>query len=256
MTNLVILSSQAHRGVRIAAAQALRAQAQVNMVGVVPREFQRLLAAYPIFFTKSPESNQYEPAVLLGFELGENLFFANGTWEATYIPLQLQRQPFALITRPTATADPLTGMPTGALDLALDMDSPAVQAVPAGDGAEGEPLFNEDGSSTQLLQNVSALMSALVSGAREAYAFTAKLAELNLLEPVQVDLQFIDGTKTQLQGLYWINGNVLKALEPAQLADLRDREYLEWLYFQMASLAHLSGLVARKNRQISAARSA
>jgi hypothetical protein len=37
-------------------------------------------------------------------------------------------------------------------------------------------------------------------------------------------------------------------LPAAQLAELRDREFLQWIYFQMASISHVSGLVARKNR--------
>jgi hypothetical protein len=40
-------------------------------------------------------------------------------------------------------------------------------------------------------------------------------------------------------------------LPAAQLAELRDREFLEWMYFQMASISHVSGLVARKNRLLS-----
>jgi hypothetical protein len=56
-----------------------------------------------------------------------------------------------------------------------------------------------------------------------------------------------------LQGLFWVAAAGVKALTAAQLADLRDREYLEWMYFQMASLAHISELVARKNKRLSAA---
>jgi hypothetical protein len=55
----------------------------------------------------------------------------------------------------------------------------------------------------------------------------------------------------KLQGLYWIAAAALKALPAAQLAELRDREYLEWMYFQMASLSQVSQLVARKNRLLS-----
>jgi hypothetical protein len=40
------------------------------------------------------------------------------------------------------------------------------------------------------------------------------------------------------------------------LADLRDREFLEWLYFQMASLSHMPALIARKNQLISGATAA
>ena len=90
-----------------------------------------------------------------------------------------------------------------------------------------------------------------MSGSAEAYAFTGKLAELNLLEPVGINIEFVDHSEASLQGLYWIAAAVLKALPAAQLAELRDREFLEWLYFQMASVAHMSSLVARKNKLLS-----
>ena len=195
MTNLVALNTQTHRVLRIAAAQAILGHSSVNVVSVIPREFPRLLAHYPIFYSKSSESGQFEPA---------------------------------------------------ALDLAVDLDSPYIQAQ------DGERLFQDDGKAAPYLQNLSSMMSALVSGSREAYAFTGKLVELNLLEPVQIDIDFVNRSSTKLQGLHWIAAAALKALSAAQLAELRDREYLEWMYFQMASIAHVSGLVARKNKRLTA----
>jgi hypothetical protein len=242
LTNLVALNTQTHRVLRVAAAQAILGHSGVNVVSVIPREFPRLLAHYPIFYSKSSESGQFEPAALLGFERGENLFIKDGTWDASYIPLQIQRQPFALIPRGVAATDP-----QATLDLAVDLDSPYIQAQ------DGERLFQDDGKAAPYLQNLSSMMSALVSGSREAYAFTGKLAELNLLEPVQIDIDFVNGSSTKLQGLYWIAQAALKTLSAAQLAELRDREYLEWMYFQMASIAHVSGLVARKNKRLSGA---
>ena len=241
MTNLVALNTQTHRVLRIAAAQAILGHSGVNVVSVIPREFPRLLAHYPIFYSKSSESGQFEPAALLGFERGENLFIKGGTWDASYIPLQIQRQPFALIPRGGAVGTD----PQATLDLAVDLDSPHIQAQ------DGERLFQDDGKPAPFLQNLSSMMSALVSGSREAYAFTGRLAELNLLEPVQIDIDFVNRSSTKLQGLYWIAAAALNALTAAQLAELRDREYLEWMYFQMASIAHVSGLVARKNKRLS-----
>lgn len=242
LTNLVALNSQNHRVLRIAAARAILGHGNVNIVSVIPREFPRLLAHYPIFFSKNPDSGQFEPAALMGFVRGENLFIKDGTWDAAYIPLQIQRQPFALIPRGAAAgADP-----QATLDLAVDLESPHVQTQ------DGERLFLDDGRPSPYLQNLSSMMSALVSGSREVHAFTGKLAELNLLEPVQIDIEFIDRSETKLQGLYWIAGATLKALPAAQLAELRDREYLEWMYFQMASVAHVSSLVARKNKRLAA----
>ena len=242
MTNLVALNAQTHRVLRIAVAPAILGHGNVNVVSVIPREFPRLLAHYPIFYSKSAESGQFEPAALMGFERGENLFIRDGAWDASYIPLQIQRQPFALIPRGGAAgADP-----QATLDLAVDLDSPHIQAQ------DGERLFQDDGKPTTFLQNLSSIMSALVSGSREAYAFTGKLAELNLLEPVQIDIELVNRSEAKLQGLYWIAAPALKALSAGQLAELRDLEYLEWMYFQMASIAHVSGLVARKNKRLSA----
>lgn len=241
VVNVVALNSQSHRDVRVAAARASASYAAVNAVSVVPREFPRLLAHYPIFFTKSAEPGQFEPAALLGFSRQENLFLMDGRWDADYVPLQIQRQPFSVVPRPGEGAQG----PQPALDVALDLNSPLVQTQ------EGERLFQDDGQATKFLQNITSMLSALVSGSREAYAFAGRLAELNLIEPVRIEIGFVDGSDTKLEGLYRISSAVLKALPAAQLAELRDREFLEWMYFQMASLAHVSALLARKNRLIS-----
>jgi hypothetical protein len=243
VVNLVVLSSQTHRNVRIATTRSSAGYAAVNAVGVIPREFQRLLAHYPIFFTKNTDTGQFEPAALLGFERQENLFLVNGRWDAVYVPLQIQRQPFSLIPR---RGDGAPDNPAG-LDVALDLDSPHIQTQ------EGERLFFDDGQPSKFLQSITSMLATLVSGSKEAYAFTGRLAELDLIEPVRIDIEFVDGSETKMQGLYWISAAALKALPAAQLAELRDREFLEWMYFQMASLAHVSALVARKNRLISGA---
>jgi hypothetical protein len=238
VVNLVALNSQTHRNVRIATPPASTGYAAVNAVSVIPREFQRLVAHYPIFFTKSADTGQFEPTALLGFDSRENLFLLDDRWDAAYVPLQIQRQPFSLIPRPSEGGE---GKRAG-LDVAFDLNSPHIQAQ------EGERLFLDDGQPSKFLQNITSMLSALVSGSTEAYAFTGRLAELDLIEPVRVDIEFVNGRETKLQGLYWIAAAALKALPAAQLAELRDREFLEWMYFQMASLAHLSTLVARKNR--------
>jgi hypothetical protein len=242
LVNLVVLSNQTHRNVRIATTRSSNEYAAVNAVSVIPREFPRLLAHYPIFFTKSSDTGRFEPAAVLGFERHENLFLLDGgRWDAAYVPLNIQRQPFSLIPR---RSDGAEGKPAS-LDAAIDLDSPLVQTQ------EGERLFLDDGQPSKFLQRITSMLSALLSGATEAYAFTGRLAELNLIEPVQIDIEFVDGSETKLQGLYWIAAAGLKALPAAQLAELRDREFLEWMYFQMASIAHVSALVARKNRLLS-----
>ena len=232
MVNLVTLDSRAHRNLRVSRHTSPQT-AQVDAVSVIPREFQRLVAHYPIFFTKSGESGRFEPAALLGFQKKENLFFVEGRWDVPYVPLQIQRQPFSVIPGQSS------------LDITIDISSPQVQA------GEGERLFDDNGQPSKYLQGVTSILSTLVSGSAEGYAFTGKLAELNLIEPVGINVEFVDRSEAKLQGLYWIAAAALKALSGAQLAELRDRGFLEWLYFQMASVSHMSSLVARKNKLLS-----
>ena len=134
MANLVALDSGIHRNLRVSR-RTSREAAEVNVVSVIPREFQRLLAHYPIFFVKSTASGRFEPAALLGFREKENLYFTAGQWDAAYIPLQIQRQPFALIPRRSGTP----GGRQSSLDVAVDMSSPQLEA------SDGERLFLDDG---------------------------------------------------------------------------------------------------------------
>ena len=240
MANLVTLDSRAHGNLRVSRRTSPQI-AQVDAVSVIPREFQRLVAHYPIFFIKSGESGRFEPVALLGFQKRENLFFVDGRWDVAYVPLQIQRQPFSLVPRRSEAP----GGGQGTVDIAIDMSSSQVQTD------EGERLFDNNREPSKYLQSITSMLSALVSGTTEGYAFTGKLAELNLLEPVGINIEFVDRSEARLQGLYWIAAPALKALPAAQLAELRDREFLEWLYFQMASVSHMSSLVARKNKLLS-----
>src|SRR5579863_2744751 len=117
LANRVVLNNQIHRDVRIAAMRPTRENAQVNAVSVIPREFPRLLAHYPIFFTKNTDSGRFEPSALLGFQPRENLFFVDGRWDAAYVPLQIQRLPFSLVAR---RAEDSEGRPP-TLEVALDL---------------------------------------------------------------------------------------------------------------------------------------
>ena len=117
---LTVINSQSHLNLRVSPLPT-RESAAVNAVSVIPYEFPRLLAHYPIFFIKSQESGRFEPVALLGFDQGENLFFSNERWDVDYVPLQIMRHPFSLVRRPMAEGVP------AALDLAIDMKSAQVR---------------------------------------------------------------------------------------------------------------------------------
>ena len=241
MANWAVLDSIAHARLRVVSTPSARFGNQVGMVAVTPNEFARLVAHYPIFFRKNAETGQFEPGALLGFFNDENLFLRGDVWASAYVPLQVQRQPFRVANAPAASG----AIGAGGLAVTLDLESPRVSET------VGERLFGDDGQPTDYLRRISGVLDALVDGARAAFEFPARLASLGLLESLRIDIQFVDGSDVKLQGLYSINPQKLQALPGPELIGLRDQGYLEWAYVQIASLAHIAGMVAERNIRLS-----
>lgn len=235
MAKHVALNSLAHRNLKVDIHPSADYGDNIGMVGVVPREYGRLVAYYPIFFRKVGEEGRFEPGAMLGFGNDENLFLVNGRWDALYVPMQIQRQPFSVFTEGEGDAAKLT--------VAVDADSPRLKPT-------GEAVFLGDGQPSDYLQRVTSALSELADGAPVAFAYAAKLDQLGLIEPVTLDIEFVDSSKMKLTGLHSISREKLMALKAKQLTELRDAGYLELLYYQLASMVHVSSLIARKNKLI------
>jgi len=234
MAQFVPLDFQKHGALRILNHPSERFGDAIGTLGVIPREFARLVAHYPIFFRKNAQSERFEPVILLGFHAYENLFLVDELWDAVYVPLHIQRQPFLIAPNPAGDGHVVT----------LDIESPRVQQ------AAGMALFHPDGRATSYLENIIGVLRQLSEGTPEAYAYTAKLTEYALIELVRFDLEFADHSKTTLEGLYWVASEKLQSLPGEKLVALRDQGFLPWIYFQLASMAQMPALVARKNRLV------
>ncbi len=237
MVNNVALDKDVHRDLRIDSRPSEAYGDNIGMVGVVPREFARLVGHYPIFLRRTPTGDAFECGVVLGFGNTENLFLTGEGWDALYVPLNIQRQPFAVFARPE----------DGNLVVTVDMDSPRLTRE------GGEALFLGDGEPSEHLKRLTGALNEMVQGGRMGSEYTAKLEQLGLIEKVRVDLKFANGSEVKLDGLHSISRQKLQALTGEQLAELRDLGYLEWIYIQLASLTHMNELLARKNRQLAGA---
>jgi len=138
----------------------------------------------------------------------------------------------------------MTAGAPASLDLAIDMDSPQIGS------SDGERLFADDGKATKFLEDRASMMQALVTGSTEAFNSPASWPSSACSSPCRSKLSSWTVREESAGPVLDRSGRPPELTAP-QLVDLRDRKYLEWMYFQMASLAHVSGLVARKNRLIS-----
>jgi hypothetical protein len=187
-------------------------------------------AHYPIVFTKNAQGG-FQPVALFGFEDGQNLFVDADGWDADYLPLAIERQPF------------LIGVSGEALTIHVDLDSPRVA------GTGGEAVFLEHGGTSPYLERMNSVLLALYQGLQEVPAFVAALLEHGLLESFTVDVRLDDGSQHRLTGYYTIHEERLAALDAGALAQLHRDGHLQAVYMAVASVSRFRALIERRNRR-------
>jgi hypothetical protein len=225
MTQIVPLNKETHRSLIVDGRASAAYGDNRRFVRVIVKEFPQLLVQYPILFSKHPETGEIYCGAMLGFDEGENLFLDQWTEREFYRPLFLQRGPFY------AQGD----------DLAIDLDDPRV-------GAEGgKPLFNEQGQPSRYLQSIMWAFQDLHSGIEMTRLFIARLLELKLIEPIDFEVEFDDGSTRQCIGLYTINQDTLSTLPDDVVVELFRRGYMRLIHYMIASLKQVPLLARKKN---------
>ena len=236
MARHVQLNDIDHKHLRIDTRHGATLGDDVAFVPTFPAEFRNIQAHYPIVFRKDA-NGALQPIAVLGFQEGRNLFLDGERWDATYVPLAIERQPF-LIGK--GGDDDLT--------VHIDLDSPRV-----GNDA-GKALFREEGGNTEYLDRVASVLLALSNGLERVPAFVDALVALELLESFVLDVELDDGSSNRLTGFYAIHEERLRALRASALGVLHAAGHLEPVFMAMASLSNFRGLIERMNRSRAGAR--
>lgn len=227
------LNSIEHKHLRIDTRRSAALGDDVVLVPTFPAEFRNIQAHYPIVFSKDVDGD-LRPVAMLGFEEGHNLFLDGERWDASYVPLGVERQPF------------LIGK--GDLTVHIDLDSPRVRTD------AGLPLFREEGGNTDYLDRVASLLLALNNGLERVPAFVDALLALDLLESFVLDVELDDGSTHRLTGFYTIQEERLRALDAKALGELHAAGHLEPIFMVVASVVNFRGLIERMNHRRAGAR--
>jgi SapC len=223
MTQIVPLNEELHRSLTVDGRASAAYGDNQRFAQVIVKEFPRLVVHYPILFSKNPQTGQLYCGAMLGFDEGENLFLREWTQREFYRPLSLQRGPFY----------------ARGPELAIDLDDPRV-------GAEGGvPLFTNRGQPTHYLQSIIWAFQDLKPGMEMTRLFIARLLELKLIEPVDIEVEFDDGMTRKCVGLYTINQEALEKLPDEVVLELFRRGYMRLIHLMIASLKQIP-LMARK----------
>jgi hypothetical protein len=228
MTQIVPLDKETHRSLKVDGRPSAAYGDDRHFVQVNANEFAQLVVHYPLFFSKNSNTGEFYAGVMLGFKENENLFLKEWELREFYRPLALQRGPF-YAQGPT---------------LAIDLDHPRVRAE------GGKPLFTEYGQPTRYLQSIIWAFQDLMPGMEMTRRFMARLVELNLIEPVDIEVEFEDGSNHKCTGLYTVNQETLSRLPDPVVVELFRRGHLRLMDYMIASLKQFPLLAQKKNGRL------
>jgi len=232
MINIEELSKKNHQYIRINKDYNTLPAVHSHVMPLLITELLSAGANYPIFLTKNDQTGEFVCIALLGFTENENLYLHKGEWQASHIPLTIDRQPFHINQENQA--------------IYIDIGNPWV------DKKQGELIFLENGELSPYMQTVMDNLSKIHTGTKETQAFINSLSENELIESIELNISFDDQSSEKLNGLYTINRQKLATLPSEQLTKLHQSGTLEGAYIMLNSVEQVKSLVSRKNKRISA----
>ncbi|MBV6321536.1 SapC family protein [Duganella violaceipulchra] len=229
MSTTVLLNNVDHKDLRVITRHGAQFGERQMSAVTFPSEFRDVQACYPIVFRKTTDGLGFEPVALFGFQDEENLFLKDERWDAPYVPMMIERQPFMI------------GVNGSELMVHVDVDNPRVSR------SEGEPVFLPHGGNSEFLERASSMLLAIHQGLQATPALLAALLQHELLESFVLDVELDDGSQNRLVGFYTINEDRLSALGADAVAALHQAGHLHSIYMVLASLSNFRMLIDRKN---------
>jgi hypothetical protein len=208
--------------------------AGMNALFVAAVEFIDASRDYPIVFieagTGDDGKREVAPVAVLGLAQGENLMLTDdGAWAARYVPAFLRGYPFGL-----ARTDGENYV------VVVDAKADALSAT------EGEPLFDDKGEATPVLEERRKFVEQLEAEAQRTRLFGRSLVELDLLQPMRFDATLPDGRQLTVDGFLTVDEKKLGELPADKLQPLHQNGVLAMIYAHRFSLGLMRGLVERR----------
>jgi hypothetical protein len=230
---VVPVTHREHQNIKIKKIDTFDFVEKTHVCSVMVHEFSKAAPTYPIIFLEDPNQDAFKPVALLGLEAGENLFIQDNKWRAAYIPAIIRRYPFVLASSPDS--DRYT--------VCIDEGSQFVNE------AEGQPLFNEDGTPSEALEKVKRYLQELQQMELFTTEFVRYLSEKNLFTPMNMNLRVGKEVKS-VTGAYVVNEERINNLSDETFLEMRKKRYLPVIYAHLSSLGQMERLVGFKDASL------
>ena len=232
----VPLNRNQHKDLRLKGIPSLKFAAGAHSVPLTGAEFPMAARDMPILFA-GQSIEDAGPMALLGLRQNENLLVdANGQWaQGLYVPAFVRRYPFILAEKPAGTEGD---------DFTVFLD----EAYEGFGSDEGERLFKEDGSDSEMLANAVGFLGEFQQHVARTQWFMAQLRKHDLLEPRNIRLEK-DGKSINLNGLYVVNEEKLRQLDEKTAHEFLREGLMGWIYAHLLSLPNIDRLAQRLSQR-------
>jgi hypothetical protein len=222
----VPLNRTTHKDLRIKGLQNLKFAHNAHSVPLTCTEFPVAARDIPILFAGTDMASA-GPMALLGLRQNENLFVdTNGMWATgVYIPAFVRRYPFVLAEKPPGTEGD---------DFTVFLD----EGYEGFNDQEGERLFKEDGTETDILKNAVNFLGEFQQHVARTKQFMDDLRKHDLLEARNVRLER-NGNVINLNGLYVVNEEKLRKIDAATAHQFLIDGTMGWIYAHLLSLPNI-----------------
>jgi len=232
----VPLNRNQHKDLRLKGIPSLKFAAAAHSVPLTGAEFPVAARDVPILFA-GQSMEDAGPMALLGLRQNENLLVdENGQWApGVYVPAFVRRYPFILAEKPAdAEGD----------DFTVFLD----EAYEGFGSDEGERLFKEDGSDSEMLANAVGFLGEFQQHVARTHWFMDQLRKHQLLEPRNIRLEK-DGNAINLNGLFVVNEEKLRQLDEKTAHEFLKEGVMGWIYAHLLSLPNIDRLAQRLDQR-------
>ena len=232
------LSPDKHLSLKLSSTPDYGFTAREIVCPVVSGEMWQVAREYIMVFPKKEEGL---PLALMGTHAGVNAYLSDGnppSWWGRYIPAYFRRYPF--VAAPAQSQDGDTA-DQQRFTVCIDTSAPQLSEV------TGQSLFNEDGSATELLQQVEKALLSLQQDFGITRALVKQINEAGLLIDQTLMVKPVGREPVGLQGFRIIDQDKLRSAAPELLASLIKTRALDFIFAHICSLSNLQdGLLAKQ----------
>lgn len=238
MPNIELLNYEKHKDLRVVTQEFFSTGCDVGFAMVMPAEIPKVQREFPILFRKNQETGQFYAGAVLGFEHNENLYIDEGNWVSDYIPHTLRRGPFIIGFQDQVHDGKTVKTPV----IYFDRDDRRISET------QGEALFGPNGERTDTLDVISEVLMDINDDVERNDLMIATFAELNLIQPVNLGVEFGNGEKISIEHIYGISADTLAELDGLALEKLNKSGFLSVAFAIVGSLENFEYLVKRKEK--------